>query len=69
VGIAIQSPVAVVISASTILPAKEARLAIPWTEMTLKVLIIPETVPRRPSNSVRLAIVARILTIFSRMTA
>ncbi len=58
-----------VMSASAIPPARAAGSPTPWIEMTLKVLIMPDTVPSNPSNGVRLAMVAKMPTRFSRMTA
>ena len=66
---AMHSPLAVVMSASAMPPASGAGLPTPCTEMTLKVLIIPDTVPRSPSSGVRLAMVDRMFTCFSRIAA
>ena len=68
-GIAMERPVAVVINASAIPPARGAGLSIPWMDIALNVLIIPETVPRSPRRGVRFATVESIPTFFSRIIA
>jgi len=59
------SPVAVVISASEIPPASVSGLPTPSVVITAKTLIIPITVPKRPSKGAMAAMVPSVLRFFS----
>src|SRR5260221_11049131 len=54
-------PVAVVMRASEIPGATTARLADPARPMSANEVMIPQTVPNRPTNGLTLAVVARKL--------
>ena len=58
-GIAITNPVAVVINASPIFAANNSGLPIPVVPMVLKALIIPDTVPNKPSIGALAPIIER----------
>ena len=67
-GMAARSPAAVLINASEIPGATVAKSAEPWSPISRKASMIPQTVPKRPMKGVTVAVVAKKVILLSRLS-